>query len=149
MQSPPVHNSSEGQRAGTDTKLTLPGRDAVLAHFRANTQNGLGIRVVLSDIDDTVFASLKDRRFPTHTFYPGLHQFYRELTEAGPFIILFSSSEIESGGATDQAGADGDSDDEELQSSTQNATVPRVLDSSERSGDYQNAASPSAEFRGA
>lgn len=38
---------------------------------------------VLSDIDDTVFARLHDRRFPSKTVYPGVLTFYEEL-DRGP-----------------------------------------------------------------
>lgn len=37
----------------------------------------------LSDIDDTFYSSLKDKRFPGHTVYPGVLAFYDEL-DAGP-----------------------------------------------------------------
>ena len=42
----------------------------------------------LSDIDDTFYSSLKDKRFPGHTVYPGVLTFYDELDrgreESGP-----------------------------------------------------------------
>jgi hypothetical protein len=38
---------------------------------------------VLTDIDDTIYANLKDRRYPKKTVYPGVRAFYDEL-DRGP-----------------------------------------------------------------
>lgn len=58
-------------------------RAELLAHL-ATSAEGLDVRPirVLSDIDDTIYASLHDARFPKGTTYPGVLAFYRELATA-------------------------------------------------------------------
>jgi len=38
---------------------------------------------VISDMDDTLVSTFKDRRFPFNTLYPGVRQFYHELIRSG------------------------------------------------------------------
>jgi uncharacterized protein DUF2183 len=56
----------------------------MFGHFQAQ-ESGVNPRSVkpLSDIDDTFYSSLKDKRFPGHTVYPGVLAFYDEL-DRGP-----------------------------------------------------------------
>jgi len=54
-------------------------RESLLKHFQENAVTGIKSTVVVSDIDDTVYASFKDSRYPRGTSYPGLRQFYTEL----------------------------------------------------------------------
>ena len=59
-------------------------RAQVLAHISAQAPGAPRADLkVLSDIDDTLKASLNDARFPKGTVYPGVRQFYREL-DLGP-----------------------------------------------------------------
>jgi hypothetical protein len=52
-------------------------RDRILAHLRkAPPQNSIK---VLSDVDDTMYANLLDRRYPPKTLYPGVLAFYDAL----------------------------------------------------------------------
>src|SRR5687767_8370629 len=59
-------------------------REEVLAHISTEAaslpQRDLK---VLTDIDDTIYANLKDRRYPKKTVYPGVRAFYDEL-DHGP-----------------------------------------------------------------
>lgn len=58
-------------------------RASVLAHFKKESPPK-GDRVkVLSDIDDTFYANLKDDRYPGKTVYPGVRALYAEL-DRGP-----------------------------------------------------------------
>ncbi len=61
-----------------------PVRQRILDHFAQQT---VGVEVreakVLSDIDDTVFCALHDRRYPKGTLYPGVIAFQEALDE-GP-----------------------------------------------------------------
>lgn len=55
-------------------------RDEVLAHIVAEAAKAPTSELkVLSDIDDTIYASWKDERYPSRTFYPGVVEFYRQL----------------------------------------------------------------------
>ncbi len=59
-------------------------RAQVLAHFKAEGVAAPSGRVkVLSDIDDTFYANLKDNRYPSKTVYPGVKDFYAELDKGG------------------------------------------------------------------
>ncbi len=52
-------------------------REQILAHLRrAPSHNGIK---VLSDVDDTMYANLLDRRYPRKTMYPGVLAFYAAL----------------------------------------------------------------------
>lgn len=55
-------------------------RQTVLAHFaaQAKTQPVAGTKL-LSDIDDTLYASLNDKRYDKGTIYPGVHAFHAAL----------------------------------------------------------------------
>ncbi|MBX7116671.1 MAG: hypothetical protein K1X64_20265, partial [Myxococcaceae bacterium] len=57
-------------------------REKILAHFGRQT-TPTGQVKVLSDIDDTFYANLKDKRFPKKTVYPGVLAFYAELDKGG------------------------------------------------------------------
>ncbi len=57
-------------------------REKLLAHFGRQT-TPTGQVKVLSDIDDTFYANLKDQRFPKKTVYPGVLAFYAELDKGG------------------------------------------------------------------
>ena len=50
-------------------------------HFQAEGPRPSGPVKPLSDIDDTFYSSLKDKRFPAHTVYPGVLAFYDELDQ--------------------------------------------------------------------
>ena len=65
-----------------------PGiREEILAHIRREADaTPSGENKVLSDIDDTFYANLKDKRYPSKTVYPGVLAFYAEL-DRGPGII--------------------------------------------------------------
>lgn len=55
-------------------------RDTLLSHFRKAVPQQRGLKV-LSDIDDTLYANWKDKRFPAKTLYPGVTAFYRALVQ--------------------------------------------------------------------
>ena len=58
-------------------------RSAVLEHFKQEAP-AKGDRVkVFSDIDDTFYVNLKDKRYPGKTVYPGVRALYQEL-DRGP-----------------------------------------------------------------
>ena len=59
-------------------------REAIIKHFydQAVVHTPKELRI-LSDIDDTIYANWRDRRFPPKTVYPGVFQLYRELDEHG------------------------------------------------------------------
>jgi hypothetical protein len=62
-------------------------REEILAHIHREAEaTPSGENKVLSDIDDTFYANLKDRRYPSKTVYPGVLAFYAEL-DRGPGII--------------------------------------------------------------
>ncbi|MCY1023822.1 phosphatase domain-containing protein [Pyxidicoccus sp. MSG2] len=65
-----------------------PGvREEILTHIRREAEGSpSGENKVLSDIDDTFYANLKDKRYPSKTVYPGVLAFYAEL-DRGPGII--------------------------------------------------------------
>jgi hypothetical protein len=65
-----------------------PGiREEILVHIcREADATPSGENKVLSDIDDTFYANLKDSRYPSRTVYPGVLAFYAEL-DRGPGII--------------------------------------------------------------
>jgi hypothetical protein len=60
-------------------------RNHILEHFRKAPRQG-GIKV-LSDVDDTLYANLLDRRYPKKTLYPGVLAFYEALKHE-PFTTL-------------------------------------------------------------
>lgn len=60
---------------------SVPLRARVLAHFHAEAPRKSDRVKVLSDIDDTFYASLNDDRFPKKTVYPGVRAFYAALDE--------------------------------------------------------------------
>lgn len=65
-------------------------RRQILEHVAAEGQAApTGELKVLSDIDDTLICSLKDRRYPRQTVYPGARQFYRELDQGRPGDLVF------------------------------------------------------------
>ncbi|MEW5738944.1 MAG: phosphatase domain-containing protein [Myxococcota bacterium] len=55
---------------------------AILDHLQAQAVPS-GEAKVLSDIDDTFYVNLKDKRYPAKTVYPGVRAFYAEL-DRGP-----------------------------------------------------------------
>lgn len=62
-------------------------REEILAHIRREAEaTPSGENKVLSDIDDTFYANLKDSRYPSKTVYPGVLAFYSEL-DRGPGLI--------------------------------------------------------------
>jgi hypothetical protein len=84
-------------------------RAALLAHL-ARSADGLQIRPirVLSDIDDTIYASLHDTRYPKGTLYPGVLAFYRELAGVAPetqgagFVTFISARPGDRGGLVER-----------------------------------------------
>jgi hypothetical protein len=69
-------------------------RTRIIEHFqKAPTQNGIK---VLTDVDDTMYANLIERRYPKKTLYPGVLEFYdslrREPFEASPIPITTLSA---------------------------------------------------------
>ena len=58
-------------------------RREILDHFTAEAARAPGDRKILSDIDDTFYANLKDKSLPHPTVYPGVRAFYRAL-DRGP-----------------------------------------------------------------
>jgi hypothetical protein len=60
-------------------------RNRILEHFRKAPRQG-GVKV-LSDVDDTLYANLLDRRYPPKTLYPGVLAFYDALKRE-PFNAL-------------------------------------------------------------
>ncbi|GEN10613.1 Uncharacterized conserved protein [Myxococcus fulvus] len=62
-------------------------REEILGHIQHEARLApSGESKVLSDIDDTFYANLKDSRYPSKTVYPGVLAFYAEL-DRGPGII--------------------------------------------------------------
>lgn len=69
-------------------------RARIIEHFRkAPAQSGIK---VLTDVDDTMYANLIERRYPKKTLYPGVLEFYdslrREPFEASPIPITTLSA---------------------------------------------------------
>lgn len=58
-------------------------RASLLAHFKTAASPKSDKVKVLSDIDDTFYANLKDDRYPKKTVYPGVRALYSEL-DKGP-----------------------------------------------------------------
>lgn len=58
-------------------------RAAILDHIEAQAVP-TGRRKMLSDIDDTLYANLKDGRFPKKTMYPGVRAFYQAISGVAP-----------------------------------------------------------------
>mmetsp|Transcript_13008 Transcript_13008/g.25246 ORF Transcript_13008/g.25246 Transcript_13008/m.25246 type:complete len:672 (-) Transcript_13008:57-2072(-) len=73
--------------------LSMNHRAVLLSHIEhiqgvpsndVATETGVNKRIiVLSDMDDTLVSTFKDRRFPFNTMYPGVRQFYHELIRSG------------------------------------------------------------------
>jgi hypothetical protein len=63
-------------------------RAQVLDHFRMEAV-ATGENKLLSDIDDTVYASVNDPRFPKGTRYPGVRAFYDALDRGPKGDVLF------------------------------------------------------------
>ncbi|NMO15459.1 DUF2183 domain-containing protein [Pyxidicoccus fallax] len=62
-------------------------REEILVHIQHEAEaTPSGENKVLSDIDDTFYCNLKDKRYPSKTVYPGVLAFYEEL-DRGPGII--------------------------------------------------------------
>ncbi|AGC45778.1 hypothetical protein MYSTI_04485 [Myxococcus stipitatus DSM 14675] len=62
-------------------------REDILTHIGREAEAApSGENKVLSDIDDTFYANLKDTRYPSKTVYPGVLAFYAEL-DRGPGLI--------------------------------------------------------------
>jgi hypothetical protein len=69
-------------------------REQVLAHVKEEAAKVRGPEVkVLSDVDDTAFASLNDGRFPKGTQYPGVVAFWAAL-DRGPTDRPFSLGDL-------------------------------------------------------
>lgn len=60
----------------------------VIRHFQQNAPEWeeRPLRVV-SDIDDTIYCSFKDQRYPTGTVYPGVMELYQQLTDLPPVFL--------------------------------------------------------------
>ncbi len=76
--------------------VPVPCREAILSHFEADAASVILSKrrkpiKVLSDIDDTLFSSFLDKRYPKHIVYPGVRQFLAELTRDN--LSLSSGSE--------------------------------------------------------
>jgi hypothetical protein len=54
-------------------------RATLLQHIAAEAAAPGGLKI-LSDIDDTLYANWKDKRYPAKTVYPGVRQLYAELS---------------------------------------------------------------------
>jgi hypothetical protein len=57
-------------------------RESILDHFAREAAPSGEVKI-LSDIDDTLYANWKDRRYPKKTVYPGVLQLHKEL-DRGP-----------------------------------------------------------------
>jgi hypothetical protein len=69
-------------------------RDQVIAHVKAEATTVAQAEVkVLSDIDDTAFASINDQRYPRGTQYPGVLAFWTAL-DRGPTDRPFSLGDL-------------------------------------------------------
>lgn len=55
----------------------------MFTHFATQAPEATDVLKPLSDIDDTFYSSLKDKRYPSKTVYPGVLAFYDEL-DRGP-----------------------------------------------------------------
>ena len=65
--------------------LSPPSRSTILSHFATEAASFSSLHShmpikVLSDIDDTLLSSFLDKRYPKHVLYPGVRQFFCELT---------------------------------------------------------------------
>ena len=60
-------------------------REELIEHFQNHSSSQPQVRII-TDIDDTLYASLKERRYPSGTRYPGVLQFHREFPS--PPILL-------------------------------------------------------------
>lgn len=60
-------------------------RGVALAHLHAAAAAPVGLKV-LTDVDDTLYANLVDRRYPKGTFYPGVLALYEALKRE-PFAL--------------------------------------------------------------
>ena len=58
-------------------------RDRILSHIASEAAAPDTRLKLLSDIDDTFYASLKDKRYPRNVTYPGVVRFYQEM-DRGP-----------------------------------------------------------------
>lgn len=80
--------------------LNTTQRAQVLAHFAAEAVPTGEVKL-LSDIDDTVYASLNDPRFQKGALYPGVHAFFAALDEGpraaakGDVLFLTARSRLE------------------------------------------------------
>ena len=90
-------------------------RAQILAHLKQEGETGKRHAVkALSDIDDTFYLNLKDRRYPRGTTYPGVVQFYQELVrgpnpasnEQGTLVFLTARPK-DRGGAIEEHTRDG------------------------------------------
>lgn len=59
----------------------------VIKHFQQNAPKWERPLRVVSDIDDTIYCSLKDQRYPTGTVYPGVVELYGQLTDLPPVFL--------------------------------------------------------------
>lgn len=59
----------------------------VVKHFQTHAREGPRTLRVVSDIDDTIYSSLKDQRYPTGTVYPGVVELYGQLTALPPIFL--------------------------------------------------------------
>jgi|GEM_PF-4368609 hypothetical protein len=59
-------------------------RNRILRHLRGSSQQ-IGVKV-LTDVDDTLYANLIDRRYPKRTLYPGVLEFY-DAVKKEPFAL--------------------------------------------------------------
>lgn len=70
----------------------------LIRHFQAGATPGQGLRIV-SDIDDTLYASLNDQRYSRGTIYPGVLELLSQLSPLPPVFLTarpeFSSSLFE------------------------------------------------------
>ena len=82
-------------------------RAEILAHIQREAEPGAPQAdvKVLSDIDDTLYSSLNDKRYPSGTTYPGVIQYYRELdressdasSTRGDLVFLTARPKVRSG----------------------------------------------------
>ncbi len=76
-------------------------RAALLKHFAAEGTTKNGQVKVLSDIDDTFYANLKDDRYPKKTVYPGVKDFYAELDPGNDDLMFLSARPYDRPGASE------------------------------------------------
>lgn len=76
------------------TDLDAGARERVLAHIAAEARtHSVGDPKVLSDIDDTVFCKLRDRRWPRGILYPGVLALFESL-DLGPLEDPFDRGDL-------------------------------------------------------